>query len=100
MVDERAASHANATTSSVVTGPHTAVARLDLSGALTLALDNHSPVIAKARGPLAAMPADGLDVGADEGGAVGPYASPNKFAGKIETITVELDALPTSPSSP
>ena len=37
-------------------------------------------------------PADGLDVGSDEGGAVGPYSTPNKFAGTIEFITIELDA--------
>jgi hypothetical protein len=39
---------------------------------------------------ITAQPADGLDVGSDEGGAVGPYKAPNKFNGTIESITIEL----------
>lgn len=81
---------ATASTTATVTGAHTAVARLDATGALTLALDGQPPDSAKTRGPIGAMPLDGLDVGSDDGGAVGPYSSPNKFAGIIESITIEL----------
>lgn len=74
-----------------ITGAHTAIARLDASGALSLTLDGSPAATAKARGPIGTMPVDGLDVGSDEGGAVGPYAGPNKFGGTIENITVEID---------
>lgn len=42
--------------------------------------------------PIASMPVDGLQVGADEGGAVGPYEAPNRFDGTIESVTIGLDA--------
>ena len=83
---------ATASTPVVVTGPHTAIARLDADGTLTLQLDAQPFVTAATRGLITDMPADGLDVGSDEGGAVGPYSTPNKFAGTIEFITIELDA--------
>ncbi len=73
------------------TGAHTATARLDAAGTLTLALDGQPAVTASARVRIAAQPADGLDVGSDEGGAVGPYAAPNRFTGTIGAITLELD---------
>ena len=75
-----------------MTGPHTAIARLDGTGALTLKVGDQPIITATTRGIIAAQPADGLDVGSDEGGAVGPYSTPNKFAGTIEFITIELDA--------
>lgn len=71
-------------------GLHTAVARLDPSGALSLALDQQPAVSAKGA-LIPAMPADGLEVGADEGGAVGPYRPPNKFSGHLGSLTIELD---------
>lgn len=83
---------ASASTPVVVTGPHTAIARLDGTGALTLKVGDQPIITATTRGIIAAQPADGLDVGSDEGGAVGPYSTPNKFAGTIEFITIELDA--------
>jgi len=82
---------ATASTSEVVTGAHTAVARVDASGTVTLQLDGQPPVPAPTRISIAAMPVDGLQVGADEGGAVGPYAAPNPFAGAIESVTIELE---------
>jgi arylsulfatase A-like enzyme len=87
-------SRAGATTVSTpekITGAHTATARLEASGALTLQMDDQPAVTATARSLIAAQPADGLDVGSDEGGAVGPYKTPNKFTGLIEVITLELD---------
>ena len=38
-----------------------------------------------------AMPVDGLSVGRDEGGAVGPYKGPNTFTGTIESVIIELE---------
>jgi arylsulfatase len=73
-------------------GPHTASAILDASGAMALTLDGKRVAQGQAPGLLTTMPRDGLDVGADEGGAVGPYSAPNRFAGTIESVTVELDA--------
>ena len=81
-----------ASTPGVVTSAHTAIARLGDSGTLTLTLDDQPVVTATTRGLITAQPADGLDVGSDEGGAVGPYSTPNKFTGTIESITIELDA--------
>ena len=82
---------ASATTPAAISGAHTATARLDAKGALTLAIDGRSEVTATASGPITAMPADGLDVGCDTAGAVGPYQSPNKFTGDIESVVIELD---------
>jgi|GEM_PF-4772274 len=39
---------------------------------------------------ISSMPVDGLEVGADENGAVGPYRAPNRFTGKIKSVTIEL----------
>jgi arylsulfatase len=82
----------SAATAGAITGAHTAVARLDASGALSLTLDDQRATSAKAGSLIATSPADGLDVGADEGGAVGPYRVPNKFSGMIESVTLELDS--------
>ncbi len=82
----------SAATAGAITGAHTAVARLDASGALSLTLDGQRTTSAKAGSLIATSPADGLDVGADEGGAVGPYRVPNKFSGMIESVTLELDS--------
>jgi len=70
---------------------HTAVARLDATGRLTLQLDNGPVVAAPTHVSIGAMPVDGLDVGSDEGGAVGPYSTPNPFAGIIASVIIELD---------
>ena len=75
-----------------VTGVHTVFARADAQGPLTLALDGQPSLRITAHARITTRPTDGLDVGTDGGGAVGPYSSPNKFAGKIESIVLELDA--------
>ncbi len=80
-----------ANTVGTVTGAHTAVARLDANGVLTLKLDGQIAGTASTRGAMAAMPVDGLDVGADTGGAVGPYRPPNPFTGNIQSVIIELD---------
>jgi arylsulfatase len=82
---------ATATSSVPVAGGHTATARLAAAGVLTLQLDGQPAITAPTRVSLPAMPADGLAVGSDEGGAVGPYRTPNKFSGRIDSVTVQLD---------
>ena len=73
-----------------VPGAHGAVARLAKDGTMTLALDGAAPLTAKAPGILAQMPADGLDIGTDEGGFVGPYLTSKKFDGVIESVVIEV----------
>jgi hypothetical protein len=58
---------------------------------LTLALDDQPAVSARAAGLLQQMPADGLDVGEDAGGLVGPYQEGNNFGGVIESVHIKLD---------
>ena len=70
-------------------GPHEVVARLDPSGELSLETDGETtePVAAKL---IPRQPIDGLQVGRDSGSAVGPYAAPHPFTGRIESVGVEL----------
>jgi hypothetical protein len=74
-----------------VNGAHTAVATFDKSGTLTLALDGQPAGSAKAPALIDTMPVDGLDVGSDTAGAVGPYSGENKFQGTIESVKIELN---------
>ncbi len=72
-------------------GEHVVTARLDGSGTLTLAVDGKA-VAAPVAGKLPSrMPADGLDVGGDQGGPVGPYSSPHPYPGRIKTVVIEID---------
>lgn len=71
-------------------GSHTAVARLQPDATLTLTVDGKTVGQAKAPTLLTTMPVDGLDVGSDTAGAVGPYTSENKFAGTIDSVFIEL----------
>jgi hypothetical protein len=48
----------------------------------------------KAPGLLTTMPTDGLEVGSDEGGLVGPYPAANQFSGAIESVIIELGTAP------
>jgi spore germination protein YaaH len=74
-----------------VTGAHTAVATFDKSGALSLTLDSQPALSAKAPGLIEVTPVDGLDVGSDTGGTVGPYSGENKFQGPIDSVKIELN---------
>ena len=58
---------------------------------MTLTLDGQVAAKGQAPGLLTRMPVDGLDVGADEGGLVGPYRTANHFSGAIESVIIELD---------
>jgi arylsulfatase A-like enzyme len=75
----------------VSNGQHTAKATLARGGALTLALDDQPPISAQAAGLLQQMPTDGLDVGEDAGGLVGPYSEQNGFGGRIESVQIKLE---------
>ena len=37
------------------------------------------------------MPVDGLEVGSDQAGLVGPYPADNQFHGTIESVRIDLD---------
>ncbi len=71
-------------------GKHAIVARLAADGRLTLEVDGEAsePVAGE---PVPRQPIDGLQVGRDAAGAVGPYGSPNPFKGTIDSVVVELD---------
>jgi arylsulfatase len=72
-------------------GSHEAAAGLDEDGTLRLSLDNVRAPAAAARVVISLMPTDGLDVGSDSGGVVGPYRAPDRFNGTIDSVVVELD---------
>ncbi|MFM1768489.1 MAG: hypothetical protein RJA22_1018 [Verrucomicrobiota bacterium] len=74
-------------------GAHRAVLRMEASGALSLTLGPATePARAALPGGIGSMPADGLSVGSDEGGRVGPYGEENRFNGTLGAVRVELDA--------
>ena len=76
----------------VAPGAHTAIARMGANGALSLTLDGQAAITAPNAGrPFSVMPTDGLDVGVDDGGLVGPYTAPNRFEGNIESVTIGLE---------
>jgi arylsulfatase len=77
-------------------GPHTAVAHHDANGAITHTVDGRPAATGKAVGPVNGMPVDGLDVGADHNGLVGPYGEKNTFTGTLDSLTIELD--PAAPA--
>lgn len=79
-----------AITPQTVTGAHTALARLSNDGIMTLSLDGLVVATTKAPGTLAIMPVDGLQVGSDTGGLVGPYGAANQFNGAIESVVIEI----------
>jgi hypothetical protein len=79
------------TTETPISGAHAAVARLDAKGAMTLALDGQPAGKATQTDLIDGMPVEGLDVGCDNGGPVGPYTAPNAFNGEIESVVIELD---------
>ncbi|MBI5387650.1 MAG: arylsulfatase [Verrucomicrobia bacterium] len=70
--------------------PATVTAKLARDGAVTVRVAGQTVAEGKAR-LLSRQPQDGLQVGRDEGGAVGDYEAPFEFKGKIARVTVELD---------
>lgn len=74
-----------------VTGPSTVVAKLGSDGAMTLSVNGKEVARGKASGPLPTMPIDGLQVGSDDAGLVGPYGENNAFPGEITSVVIELE---------
>ncbi len=83
---------------SVVRGPTTMGGKHRIGGSIAhdgemiLSVDGTTIGRKKGPGPISMMPADGLQVGSDAGGAVGNYQTPNPFSGTIESVIVELEA--------
>jgi uncharacterized sulfatase len=77
-------------TPQAVTGVHTVIAQLAADHSLTLKLDGE--VVAQGQVPKlwASQPLDGLSVGSDTDGAVGPYDSPYPFQGSIDSVLIEM----------
>jgi len=69
-------------------GQSTVTARLEKSGQVTLSLNGNEVARGSVPGPLVQMPADGLQVGRDLKGAVGPYEAPFAFPGKLGNVTI------------
>ena len=70
-------------------GRHQLHAELTTGGQLRLQVGEGKPVHSPSIG-LLKMPADGLQVGRDDGGLVGPYSKDNQFTGSIDQVTIEL----------
>ena len=79
-----------ATTESV-SGAHTAVAKIDADGKMSLSLDDKIVATGKAPELIRTMPVDGLEVGSDAAGQVGPYSDENNFHGQIDSVRIQLD---------
>lgn len=74
-----------------LTATHALTARLDGKGNLSLQVDGKEAAKPVSARLISRKPKDGLQVGRDDGGAVGPYKSPAAFSGKIESVVIELD---------
>ncbi|WP_165066306.1 arylsulfatase [Paludisphaera rhizosphaerae] len=70
-------------------GEHTLVAKLDATGKLTLEVDGKAAESAQGK-LIPRQPVDGLQVGRDAAGTVGPYASPHAFKGTVDSVLVEI----------
>lgn len=70
--------------------PTGVVARLAKDGQVTLSAAGRTLVSARTPGPVPRMPADGLQIGRDDNGAVGDYEAPFPFGGQIGTVVMEL----------
>jgi arylsulfatase A-like enzyme len=78
-------------TAEPLSGRHTAQARLHSNGTFSLALDGKEVGHATAPAPLTTMPVDGLEVGLDAAGLVGPYSANNQFHGTIDSVRIQLE---------
>ena len=70
-------------------GKFTLEARLQKDGTMTLAVNGTITARGKAFGLIPVQPKDGLTIGEDTLSAVGNYAPPHPFHGKVENIRVE-----------
>lgn len=60
------------------------------SGRLTIKIDGKKAIEAELSGPLVTQPLDGLQVGSDQNGNVGEYASPFDLDGRVESVVLEI----------
>ncbi len=63
-------------------------AALDHAGAVTLTVGGREVKTGQVPGPLLSQPIDGLQVGKDDGGAVGDYAAPFQLQGSVEDVLI------------
>ena len=68
-------------------GQFSATARISKSGGLQLTVGDRTM---RGQAQSLSMPVDGLEVGQDLKGAVGDYATPNSFAGSIQSVQIRL----------
>jgi arylsulfatase A-like enzyme len=66
-------------------------ATLSADGTITLSIGGKSVATGKAPGTLRRKPVDGLSVGRDTKGAVGPYEAPFPFDGTVKEVKLELN---------
>ena len=65
-------------------------AELAKDGAMMLRIGEKIVVSGKSPGLISQMPGEGLQIGRDDRGAVGEYRAPNRFAGEIAKVRIEL----------
>jgi arylsulfatase len=70
------------------TGRFTLEARLERNGAMRLAVNGREAARAQAAGLIPVQPQDELSIGEDRQTAVGNYAPPHPFAGRVERVKV------------
>jgi hypothetical protein len=80
---------AKVTAPTAVTGRFSLEARLEKDGTMTLAVDGKIVARGKGTGLISLQPKDDLSIGEDTLSAVGDYASPNPFRGKVTSVHVE-----------
>ena len=72
-------------------GSHTVEAQLAADGRLAIEVDGQAAATPPTLGKfLARLPTDGLDVGSDLGGVVGPHTGSNGYEPAIESVTIEV----------
>ncbi|WP_153556634.1 arylsulfatase [Roseimaritima sediminicola] len=73
-----------------VGGKHILSASIDGDRRVTLCVDNRTVAVGTVDSLLQTQPQDGLQVGRDNRGAVGPYAAPFTLQGSVESVEIRL----------
>ena len=71
-------------------GNATVAARLSKNGEFKMSIDGKEVSSETLPGALVQQPLDGLQVGRDEGGQVGPYSPPFPLDGSVDKLTIEV----------
>lgn len=74
-----------------VSGDVNVDASLKKDGRVSLALNSREVAVGNTSGLITSQPLDGLNVGKDEGGAVGPYETPFPLQGAVHKVVVQID---------